>query len=145
VVKTGFFSKRIFLIYIAKCSLLRKKNSKPIVDEPSVPISSKLSIYTLNVGTILCERKPDTVQSCWGERGGGDVTRVEGVDRVNGGGRAPPPSASWAKNSIMTECTQEIRHVQSMNSPVCGSNVHGGPFQREGMGLCRVQGHAFLA
>jgi hypothetical protein len=29
-----------------------------------------------------------------GGGGGGDLTRVEGVDRVNGGGRAAPPTLS---------------------------------------------------
>jgi hypothetical protein len=33
----------------------------------------------------------------------GVVTRVEGVDR--GGGGAPPPSASWAENTISSEHT----------------------------------------
>ncbi len=32
----------------------------------------------------------------------GDVTRVEGVDRLKG---APSPSTSWAKNTNITECT----------------------------------------
>ncbi len=41
-----------------------------------------------------------------GERG--HVTGVEGVDSVKGGRRAPIPSASWAENIIMTECTQEV-------------------------------------
>jgi hypothetical protein len=35
----------------------------------------------------------------------GHVTRVEEVDRMKDDGRAPPPSASWAENTIMTECT----------------------------------------
>jgi hypothetical protein len=33
--------------------------------------------------------------------GGGRYSRLKGC------GRAPPPSASWAENTIMTECTQE--------------------------------------
>ncbi len=49
---------------------------------------------------------------------GGGVTRVEGVDRVIGGGREPPPSASWAKNTVITESTQECGHLQSMSSLV---------------------------
>jgi hypothetical protein len=34
----------------------------------------------------------------------------------------PPPSASWAENTVMsmTECTQESGHLQSMNSLVYG-------------------------
>ncbi len=52
----------------------------------------------------------------------GDVTRVEGVDRVKGGGWAPLPSASWAENTIMIECTQESRHFQSKYSLVCGGS-----------------------
>jgi hypothetical protein len=59
-----------------------------------------------------------------------------------GAGEHPQPSASWAKNSIMTECTREISHLQSMNSLVCGSNVQGGPFQREGMGLLEYLANA---
>ncbi len=53
----------------------------------------------------------------------GDVSRVELIDRVKWGrGRAPPHSASWDKNTIMTECTQESDHrqPQSMYSLVCG-------------------------
>jgi hypothetical protein len=41
-----------------------------------------------------------------------------GVDRVKGDGHGPPPAASWAKNTILTECTQESGHLQSMYSLV---------------------------
>ncbi len=63
---------------------------------------------------------------------------MEGVDRMNGDGRAPPPSASWAKNTIMTECTREIGHLQSMYL-LSSLWVKCGPFQREGMGLLKFQ------
>jgi hypothetical protein len=36
-----------------------------------------------------------------------------GADKVKGGGRAPSPSASWAENTIMTECTQESGLLRS--------------------------------
>ncbi len=49
----------------------------------------------------------------WGEGGRGDVTLVEGEKRVKGGGRAPLPSASWAKNTIMTECTVRKKVAKS--------------------------------
>jgi hypothetical protein len=39
---------------------------------------------------------------------------------VKGGGRARPPSASSAENTIMTECTQESGHRQSMYALVYG-------------------------
>ncbi len=42
---------------------------------------------------------------CWLEGGEGDIIRVEAVDRVKGNGRSPPHTASWAENTIMTECT----------------------------------------
>ncbi len=38
----------------------------------------------------------------------GHATEVEGVDSVKEGRRALIPSASWAENIIMTECTQEV-------------------------------------
>ncbi len=46
----------------------------------------------------------------------GDITRVEGVDRVKWGGRASSPSPGWP---VMTECTQESGHSQSTYSFVC--------------------------
>jgi hypothetical protein len=50
--------------------------------------------------------------------------RQEGswVDRVRGVGLAlaSPPSASWAENTIMTECTQESGHRQVYVLLVCG-------------------------
>jgi hypothetical protein len=42
---------------------------------------------------------------------------------VKGGWRWTPPSASWAENTIMTECTQGSGHLQSMFSLVCGEGV----------------------
>jgi hypothetical protein len=56
-----------------------------------------------------------------------DVTQVEGVDRLKGGKHAPPPSASWAENTIITF---NIRTKVAISSslfyfPVCGKNcVH---------------------
>jgi hypothetical protein len=47
---------------------------------------------------------------------------VKGVDRVKGGGRASPPSASWAENTIITESMQECGHLQSMHSLVSPSS-----------------------
>jgi hypothetical protein len=45
-----------------------------------------------------------SIKSCWGGGGGdGGPTRVEEVGRVKGSGRAPPPSASLAENTIITE------------------------------------------
>jgi hypothetical protein len=46
--------------------------------------------------------------SSWEEGERGHTTGVEGVESVKGGRRAPTSSASWAKNIIMTECTQEV-------------------------------------
>jgi hypothetical protein len=43
-------------------------------------------------------------------RGGGGevlVTQVEEGYRLKGCGRATPPSASWAENTIMTECNSQ--------------------------------------
>ncbi len=34
------------------------------------------------------------------------------------------PSASWAKNTIMTECTQESGHLQFMYYLVCGQDIY---------------------
>ncbi len=47
----------------------------------------------------------------------GNVTRVEGVVRVKRGGQWAwiPPSASYAENTIMIECTQESGLLQSMH------------------------------
>ncbi len=52
----------------------------------------------LNISLVLLE-------------GGGedDVTRLERGNRVKGNG--PPPSASWAKKTIMTDCTQKSGHL----------------------------------
>jgi hypothetical protein len=36
------------------------------------------------------------------------------VDRVKGGGRAPPPSPGWADFTIMMECTPESSHCHSV-------------------------------
>ncbi len=47
---------------------------------------------------------------------GGARFRVERVDRVKGVGEHPLPSASWAENTIMTECPQESGHLQSLVS-----------------------------
>ncbi len=59
---------------------------------------------------------------CWGGGGGGDVTRV---DRIKGGG-CVLCSASWAENTIMTECTHESCYRQSMYSLLSVSvNVTG--------------------
>jgi hypothetical protein len=33
-----------------------------------------------------------------------------------GGGHGPQPSAIWAENTNITECTQEIGYLQSINS-----------------------------
>jgi hypothetical protein len=39
---------------------------------------------------------------------------VEGVERVKKGGRASPPSASWAKNILTTEHKQKRGDLQPM-------------------------------
>jgi hypothetical protein len=47
----------------------------------------------------------------------------EGRQSGEGGwamGMSYQPSASWAKNTIMTECAQESGHLQSMYYLVCG-------------------------
>jgi hypothetical protein len=38
------------------------------------------------------------------------------VDRMKGGGRAPPPSPCWADFTIMMECTTESGHCRSAYS-----------------------------
>jgi hypothetical protein len=55
-----------------------------------------------------------------GGGGEGDVTRLEGVDKVTESGEHPPPSAGWVENTIMTECLQESGRFQSLYSLVCG-------------------------
>ncbi len=48
--------------------------------------------------------------------------RAGGEDRVKGVGKhRPHSSASWAENTIMTECPQESGHLQSTCSLVSGS------------------------
>jgi hypothetical protein len=44
---------------------------------------------------------------------------------VKGGGRGPSPAASWAENTIMTECTQKSGHppVYVLSTVVCGEGV----------------------
>jgi hypothetical protein len=51
----------------------------------------------------------------------GDVSRVDGTDKVKEGvhRHGPPPSASWAVNAILTECTQSSGHIQSTYIIVC--------------------------
>jgi hypothetical protein len=62
-----------------------------------------------------------------GEGGGGDgvgdVTRVERVNKVKKEGHGLPSSASWAENTIMTECTQECGHLQSTVCTLCDMSL----------------------
>ncbi len=53
---------------------------------------------------------------------GGDETQVEGVGRAKVDGQMgmqPPPSACWAKNTIITECTQETILQSTVLSSLC--------------------------
>ncbi len=45
--------------------------------------------------------------------GGGDVTRVEEVDRVKRGEGVHPALSKLAENTIIPQCTQDGSHCQS--------------------------------
>jgi hypothetical protein len=50
-----------------------------------------------------------------------DMARMlRGRYSKKGGGHGPQPSAIWAENTNITECTQESGHLQSMYSLICG-------------------------
>jgi hypothetical protein len=56
----------------------------------------------------------------WGVGGGGGIYSRGVIQSDRGVGVHPPPSISWAENTIMTERTQESGHRQFMCSLVCG-------------------------
>ncbi len=83
-------------------------------DQSKTTFNKQISSESRREGRYGRVQVAKSLQFCYGGGGEGDVTQVEGSRQSKKGWRAPVPSASWAKITIMTECMKENVHLQSV-------------------------------